>query len=62
MKVGRKQQLNREQSRKIVNAACNKIGLYNLSKRLGISHPHLSRARTGEEGISKQLANKLLAI
>lgn len=60
MKVGRKKELPIEFSKKLVNEACNKAGgPYALSKLLGISHPHLSRSRTGEEGISKQLSIKL---
>lgn len=60
-KVGRKKELPVEVSKQIINQACNKAGgPYALSKKFKISHPHLSRCRTGEEGLSNKLANTLL--
>jgi hypothetical protein len=57
MKTGRKKELSMEVSQELVVAACNKAGgPYRLSKILKVSHPHLSRARTGENGISLKLA------
>lgn len=53
----------REISQAIVNAACNKIGgPYHLEKLLGHNHGHLSKCRSGEEGVSKHIARKLVKI
>lgn len=62
---GRKKQLPRAISTAIVNVACIKIGgPATLERKL--RHPyiaaHLSKCRTGEEGLSKKVAKKLVKL
>ena len=58
---GRPRTMDREISQQITIAACNHAnGPYNLSKKFKITHGHISKCRTGEEGLSKVLALKLV--
>lgn len=59
LKRGRKKEISQKLSKELTNLASNKAGgPYNLSKLFKISHPHISRCQTGEEGLSKKLAMK----